>query len=60
LKDYWDSITAEELRIAAKVARASGGLLMSGAAASWELRAKKINEREHWLFDADGQYLGGR
>jgi hypothetical protein len=36
----WDSITAEELRIAAKVARASGGHVMDGAADAWELRAR--------------------
>lgn len=28
-----------ELRIAARVARASGGVVMSGAASAWELRA---------------------
>jgi hypothetical protein len=36
----WESITAEELRIAAKVARACGGIVMAGAAESWEMRAK--------------------
>ena len=35
----WDSITAEELLTAAKVARASGGVIMVGAAAAWEMRA---------------------
>lgn len=35
----WESVTAEELRIAAKVARASGGHIMSAAAEAWELRA---------------------
>lgn len=35
----WESVTAEELRIAAKVARASGGVVMAGAASAWELRA---------------------
>ncbi len=38
----WDSITAEELRIAAKVARASGGLALPAAAEAWELRAELI------------------
>lgn len=42
----WDDISARELRIAARVARASGGVVMAGAAASWELRAKIIDERE--------------
>lgn len=36
----WESITADELRIAAKVARASGGHVMAAAAEAWELRAK--------------------
>ena len=40
----WDEITAKELRIAAKVARASGGLIMDGAAEVWERRA---DEKEH-------------
>lgn len=34
----WDEITASELRTAAKVARASGGLI-AAAAAAWEMRA---------------------
>jgi len=38
----WDQISAEELRIAAKVARASGGPMMCGAAAAWELRADLV------------------
>ena len=36
----WESITAEDLRIAAKVARASGGHVMAAAAEAWELRAR--------------------
>ncbi len=39
----WDGITAEELRIAARVARASGGVVMSGAASAWDLRADIID-----------------
>jgi PIN domain nuclease of toxin-antitoxin system len=39
MEDYWESITAEELRIAAKVARASGGVVMVAAAEAWEMRA---------------------
>lgn len=38
----WNHVTAEELRIAAKVARASGGVVLAGAAAAWELRADII------------------
>lgn len=38
----WSTITADELRTAAKVARASGGLIMGGAAAAWEFRADVI------------------
>lgn len=40
----WDSVTTDELRAAAKVARASGGVVMSGAAAAWELRADLMEE----------------
>ena len=36
----WDSVTAEDLRTAARVARASGGHVMQAAATAWELRAK--------------------
>jgi len=35
----WESFTAEELRTAARVARASGGLGLSASAAAWEMRA---------------------
>lgn len=42
----WDDISARELRIAARVVRASGGHIMAGAAAAWELRAKLLEERE--------------
>lgn len=38
----WETTTAEELRVAAKVARLSGGVAMAGAAAAWELRADII------------------
>jgi hypothetical protein len=38
----WDEITADDLRTAAKVARASGGHIMAGAASAWELRADII------------------
>lgn len=47
----WEDISSRELRIAAKVARASGGHLMAGAAAAWELRAKLLEEREARLKD---------
>lgn len=40
----WDDITVQELRTAAKVARASGGVMMSGAAEAWELRARMTEE----------------
>lgn len=42
----WEQITEDELRSAAKVARASGGVMMSGAAAAWELRADLMQERD--------------
>ena len=42
----WEQITKEELRAAAKVALASGGPIMSGAAAAWELRADLMQERD--------------
>lgn len=42
----WDEITEGELRAAAKVARASGGVMMAGAAAAWELRADLMQERD--------------
>jgi hypothetical protein len=35
----WESFTAEELRIAARVARSSGGLVLTASAAAWEMRA---------------------
>lgn len=35
----WSDFTPEELRLAAEVARVSGGVYMAGAAAAWELRA---------------------
>ncbi|EKF23049.1 hypothetical protein C731_2947 [Mycolicibacterium hassiacum DSM 44199] len=35
----WESIAPAELLVAAKVARASGGVIMSGAADAWEERA---------------------
>lgn len=38
----WDSITASELRVAARVARACGGTMMAAAAAAWEFRANVI------------------
>lgn len=38
----WDSITPDELRTAARVARASGGHIMAGAADAWEYRADLI------------------
>lgn len=34
--------TAEELRIAARVARDSGGLYLPAAAAAWEFRARVL------------------
>lgn len=39
----WDSITADDLRTAARVARASGGHVMAGAAEAWELRAQVLD-----------------
>ena len=46
----WEAFTVEELRTAAKVARASGGLIMTGAAAAWELRADMIEKPvELWV-----------
>lgn len=50
----WDSITAEELRIAAKVARASGGVIVSAAAEAWELRAEILDGKRSL-----DQVLGG-
>lgn len=38
----WDRITTTELRAAAKVARASGGLYMSAAADAWDKQAAAI------------------
>lgn len=46
----WETFTVEELRTAAKVARASGGLIMTGAAAAWELRADMLEQPvEVWV-----------
>lgn len=42
----WDSITADELRAAAKVARASGGVMISAAAEAWELRAELLDGKK--------------
>lgn len=39
----WESVTAEELRVAAKVARLSGGTVLAGAASAWDLRADLID-----------------
>lgn len=39
----WD-FTPEELRIAAKVAKASGGHVLPAAASAWELRANLIEK----------------
>lgn len=39
----WESVTAEDLRTAAKVARTSGGHVMAAAASAWDLRAKFID-----------------
>lgn len=44
----WEGITAEELRIAAKVARASGGVLMTGAAEAWILRAEILESKREF------------
>ncbi len=41
----WESVTADELRTAAKVARASGGQLMVAAAEAWERRAELIERK---------------
>jgi hypothetical protein len=40
----WNGITAEELRIAAKVARASNGIVMPAAAQAWEARADEMEK----------------
>lgn len=40
----WSDFTPEELRTAAEVARASGGVYMAGAAAAWELRADLVEK----------------
>lgn len=40
----WDKITNQELRSAAKVARASGGLFMAAAADAWEKQAQAIED----------------
>ena len=56
----WEKFTVEELRTAAKVARASGGLIMGGAAAAWELRADFVEQSsgnlsyDKWRFDGEG------
>lgn len=42
----WHDLSARELRIAAKVARASGGLMLAAAADSWEVRAEIIEGLE--------------
>lgn len=42
----WEQITEDELRAAARVARASGGVVMSAAASAWELRADIMQERD--------------
>jgi hypothetical protein len=39
----WESVTPEDLRVAAKVARTSGGHILSAAASAWELRADIID-----------------
>lgn len=43
----WETLTADELRTAAKVARASGGLYMPAAAAAWEFRADVLDGKEY-------------
>ena len=40
----WDDITEEDLRTAAKVAKASGGFTMAAAADAWLLRADLMQE----------------
>ena len=40
----WDRITSPELRAAAKVARASGGMIMAAAADAWEKQAQEIED----------------
>lgn len=47
----WDEIDSYDLRIAAKVARASGGVVMHGAAAAWDLRARVLEEIEDLIGD---------
>ena len=41
----WESVTAEDLRTAARVARVSGGHVMAAAATAWELRANLIERK---------------
>ena len=40
----WEAITAPELRTAAKVARASGGMTITAATAAWEKPADDIDD----------------
>ena len=42
---YEQDFTPEELRAAAKVARASRGLILPAAAEAWERRAEAIERR---------------
>ncbi|KRD08629.1 hypothetical protein ASE48_08700 [Mycobacterium sp. Root265] len=42
----FEKITADELRIAAKVANTAGGIHLSAAAQSWELRASALDSRK--------------
>lgn len=44
----WEGITAEELRVAAKVARASGGAVMTAAAEAWDLRAQILEGKQEF------------
>lgn len=50
----WEQFTIEELRTAAKVARASGGLVMGGAAAAWQFRADALERKQRMADYLDG------
>lgn len=41
---HWGDFTAEEYRIAARVARASGGCVLPGAADAWDALAMEKEE----------------
>jgi hypothetical protein len=44
---HWGNFTAEEYRTAARVARASGGVILPAAADTWEALAMALEEMEN-------------